>query len=153
MVGVETTLVRELYRACRCVKGKGGTITADVEGCRVFVCVGLLRLSVENRCVGVVEKGLEGVGDNWLIGIAKMYDIGDDVATGCVNEVGCAYVILVHGGQSCTREGNLERCIVVETDVEFSCATFELLVEHGWNMEAVVCPVKKCSVGRLCSCV
>ena len=41
----------------------------------------------------------------------------------------------------------------VESDVEFSSAVFDLLVDHGWNVEAVVLAVDKWSVCRLCSCV
>ena len=66
--------------------------------------------------------------DNWLIDIAKVYAIGVDVATGYVNEVGCSCVIMVHRGESCVRKGTLELFIGVETDVEFSYATFELFL-------------------------
>ena len=86
----------------------GGTVTTDVKECRVFVRVGLIWLSEEKGVVGVEEEGLEGVSDNRLISIAKVYAISADVATGCVNKIGCACVILVHGYESCAREGTLE---------------------------------------------
>ena len=62
-------------------------------------------------------------------------------------------VVLVNGGQSCTREGTMKWFCGVESDVEFSSAVFDLLVDHGWNVEAVVLAVDKWSVCRLCSCV
>ena len=51
---------------------------------------------------------MKRVGDDGLVCVAKVYTIGADVATGCVNKIGCACVILVHGYESCAREGTLE---------------------------------------------
>ena len=51
---------------------------------------------------------MDSVSDNRLISIVKVYVIRADVATGCVNEIGDAYVVLVHGGESCGREYTLE---------------------------------------------
>ena len=78
----------------------------------------------------MVEKGLECVSDNRLTSITKVHVKSAEVSAGGVNEIRCAYVILVHGGQSCAREGSLDWLIGVELDVEFSCAAFELLVER-----------------------
>ena len=91
----------------------------------------------------MMQEGLESVGDNGLISIAKIYAISAHVATVGMNEIVGARVILTHGGQSCARECTLKWLAEVETDVQFTCATFELLVKHRWNMEAVVLTVEK----------
>lgn len=38
-------------------------------------------------------------------------------------------------------------------DVELPGADFELLVEYGWYMKAIVFPIKKYGLGWLCSSV
>ena len=73
----------------------GGTFAVDVEWRVVCVRGGLSWLSEEQRIVGVVDQGLKRVGDDGLVCVAKVYTIGADVATGCVNKIGGASVIMV----------------------------------------------------------
>ena len=42
-----------------------------------------------------------------------MHANSTEVSAGGVDEIGRACVILVHGGQSCAKEGTLEQCIGV----------------------------------------
>ena len=74
VVNIETSLMRELCRACRYVNGRWVEPSPlMLKGVVFFFRVGLLCLSDEKRVVGVMEEGLEGVSDNWLIGISNIY--------------------------------------------------------------------------------
>ena len=82
----------------------GGTIAADVEWCVVCVRGGLSWLSEEQGIVSVVEQCLKRVGDDGLVCITKVDTIGADVATGCVNKIGGASVIMMQGCKSRARK-------------------------------------------------
>ena len=93
-----------------------GTIAVDIEW-RVVCGRGGLSWLSEEQVVGVVEQGLERVGDDGLVRIAKVYTIGAEVATGGVNKIGCASVILVQGCKSRARKGTLQWFLGVEANV------------------------------------
>ena len=67
---------------------------------------------------------MKRVGDDGLVCITKVDTIGADVATGCVNKVGGASVIMVQGCKSRARKCALQWFLGVEADVKLSSAAF-----------------------------